>query len=120
MHRTPTKNFDLENANSQAIQIIIEENDLAEQGFQIEELVWLKRKDKVLGKFASLGIWFDSAEGAEYILNNSLLIRQRYIGSVEHREIKKKRCFRYQRFGYLAWSYKETPRYGHCTGQHER
>ncbi|CDM32767.1 Probable transposable element [Penicillium roqueforti FM164] len=120
VHRTPTENFDLENANSQAIQTIMEENDLAEQGFQIEELAWLKRKDKVLGKFASLGIWFDSAEGAEYILNNGLLVGQRYIGSVERREIKKKRCFRCQRFGHLAWSYKETPRCGHCAGQHER
>ncbi|OGE46569.1 hypothetical protein PENARI_c186G03264, partial [Penicillium arizonense] len=81
VHRTPTENFDLENANSQAIQRIMEENDLADKGFQIEELAWLKRKDKVLGKFASLGIWFDSAEGAEYILNNGLLVGQRYIGS---------------------------------------
>jgi hypothetical protein len=98
----------------------MEENDLAEQGFQIEELAWLKRKDKVLGKFASLGIWFDSTEGAEYILNNGLLVGQRYIGSVERREIKKKRCFRCQRFGHLTWSCKETPRCGHCAGQHER
>ncbi|CRL28128.1 Zinc finger, CCHC-type [Penicillium camemberti] len=102
VHRTPTENFDLENTNSQAIQTIIEENDLAEQDFQIED------------------IWFDSTEGAEYILNNSLLVRQRYIGSIERREIKKKRCFRCQRFGHLAWSCKETPRCGHCTGQHER
>ncbi|THC88818.1 hypothetical protein EYZ11_011735 [Aspergillus tanneri] len=48
----------------------------------------------MLGKFASLGIWFDSAEGAEYILNNGLLIGQRYFGSVECREIKKKRKHR--------------------------
>ena len=33
VHRTPIENFDLENANSQAIQTIMEENDLAEQGF---------------------------------------------------------------------------------------
>lgn len=78
VHRTPTENFDLENANSQAIQTIMEENDLAGQGFKIEELAWLKRKDKVLGKFASLGIWFDSTEGAEYILNNGLLVGQIY------------------------------------------
>lgn len=118
VHRTPTEDFDLENANTEAIAKIMEENDLAEQGFQIEELAWLKRKDKVLGKFASLGIWFDSAEGAEYILNNGLLVGQRQIGSVERREIKKKRCFRCQRFGHLAWSCKETPRCGHCAGQH--
>jgi hypothetical protein len=117
VHRTPTEDFDLENANTEAIAKIMEENDLAEQGFQIEELAWLKRKDKVLGKFASLGIWFDSAEGAEYLLNNGLLVGQRQIGSVERREIKKKRSFRCQRFGHLAWSCKETPRCGHCAGQ---
>jgi hypothetical protein len=120
VHRTPTEDFDLEKANAEAIEKIMEENDLAEQGFQIEELAWLKRRDKALGKFASLGIWFDSAEGAEYILNNGLLVGQRQIGSVERREIKKKRCFRCQRFGHLAWSCKETPRCGHCAGQHLR
>lgn len=120
VHRTPTEDFDLENANAQAVQKIMEDNDLAELNFQIEELAWLKRKDKVLGKFASLGIWFDSAEGAEYILDRGLLVGQRQIGSVERREIKKKRCFRCQRFGHLAWSCKETPRCGHCAGQHER
>jgi hypothetical protein len=97
----------------------MEENDLAERGFRIEELVWMKRKEKELGEFATLAIWFDSTEGAEYMLNNGL-VGQRYIGSVEHREIKKKRCFRCQRFGHLAWSCKETPRCGHCAGQHER
>ena len=120
VHRTPTEDFDLENANTQAIEKIVEDNDLAGQGFRIEEVAWLKRKDKGLGKFASLGIWFDSAEGAECILNNGLLVGQRYVGSVERREIKKKRCFRCQRFGHLAWSCKETPRCGHCAGQHER
>jgi hypothetical protein len=120
VHRTPTENFDLENANAQAIERIMEENDLTRQGFQIQEVAWLKSKDKILGKFASLGIWFDSAEGAEHILNKGLLVGQRYIGSVERREIKKKRCFRCQRFGHLAWSCKETPRCGQCAGQHER
>jgi hypothetical protein len=120
VHRTPTEDFDLENANAEAIEKVMEENDLSEKGFRIEEVAWLKRKDKVLGKFASLGIWFDSAEGAEYILNNGLLVGQRQIGSVERREIKKKRCFRCQRFGHLAWSCKETPRCGHCAGPHLR
>ncbi|CEJ62888.1 hypothetical protein PMG11_11373 [Penicillium brasilianum] len=73
VHRTPTEDFDLENANTQAIEKIMEDNDLVERGFHIEEVAWLKRKDKVLGKFASLGIWFDSADGAEYILNNGLV-----------------------------------------------
>jgi hypothetical protein len=120
VHRTPTEDFDLENANSEAIEKIMEENDLARRGYQVEEVAWLKRKDKILGKFASLGIWLDSAEGAEFILNDGLLVGERYIGSVERREIKKKRCFRCQRFGHLAWSCKETPRCGHCAGQHER
>ncbi|KAJ5240343.1 reverse transcriptase [Penicillium citrinum] len=104
----------------QAAVKIIEENDLAKHGFRIEELAWMKAKDKVLGKFASLGIWFDSAEGAEYMLRSGFLVNQHYIPYVERREIKKKRCFRCQRFGHLAWSCKETPRCGHCAGQHER
>lgn len=120
VHRTPTEDFDLENANTKAIEKIIEKNHLEEKGLQIDEVAWLKRKDNVLGKFASLGNWFDSAEGAEYILNNGLLGGQRQIGSVERREVKKKRCFRCQRFGHLAWSCKETPRCGHCAGQHLR
>ncbi|KAK9847033.1 hypothetical protein MYU51_021135 [Penicillium brevicompactum] len=103
MHRTPTEHFNLESANTQAIEKIMDENGPTGQGFQIEEVAWLKRKDKILGKFASLGIWFDSTEGAERILNNGLLVGQRYIGSVEHREIKKKRCFRCQSFRHLAW-----------------
>ncbi|KAF7136975.1 hypothetical protein CNMCM5793_006679 [Aspergillus hiratsukae] len=77
VHRTPTEDFDLENANAEAIEKIMEENDLAGQGYQIEEVAWLKRKDKPLGKFASLGIWLDSPEGAERILNNGLLVGQR-------------------------------------------
>jgi hypothetical protein len=39
-------------------------------------VAWLKKKDKELGKFASLGIWFDSAEGAEWLLVNGLLVGQ--------------------------------------------
>jgi hypothetical protein len=39
----------------------------------------MKAKDKVLGKFASLGIWFDSIEGAEHMLRNGFLIGEQYI-----------------------------------------
>ena len=120
VHRTPTEDFDLENANAQSIEKIMEENDLTNRGSRIEEVAWLKKKDKPLGKFASLGIWFDSVEGADWILERGFLVGQRYIGSVERCEIKRKRCFRCQRFGHLAWSCKETPRCGHCAGQHER
>lgn len=66
-----------------------------------------------------MGIWFDSIEAAEWMLDNDLLLDQQYIGRVEKCEIKKYRCFRCQRFGHLAWSCKETPRCGHCGGQHE-
>jgi hypothetical protein len=38
VHRTPTEDFDLENAGARAVQKVIEENDLAEHGFHIEEL----------------------------------------------------------------------------------
>lgn len=102
------KDFDLENVNAQAIKKVTEENELTEQGFQIEEVAWLKKKDKALGKFVSLGIWFDSADSAHWMLNNGLLIGQRYINSVERCEIKKKRCFWCQQFRHFAWSCKET------------
>ncbi|OJJ29547.1 hypothetical protein ASPWEDRAFT_144302, partial [Aspergillus wentii DTO 134E9] len=120
VHRTPTEDLNLETDYNQVIEKITEQNDLAEQGHRIEEVVWLKRADKALGKFASLGIWLDSPEGADHFINRGFVIDKRYIGSVERREIKKKRCFRCQRFGHLAWSCKETPRCGHCAGPHER
>ncbi|MDN6637325.1 MAG: hypothetical protein L0L05_03110 [Yaniella sp.] len=120
VHRTPTNGLDLETHYDQVIEKIAEENDLAERGYHIEEVAWLKRTDKALGKFASLGIWLDSLEGAEHFISKGFIVDKRYIGSVERREIKKKRCFRCQRFGHLAWACKETPRCGHCAGQHER
>jgi hypothetical protein len=120
VHRTPTEEFDLEAGATQAAEKIIEDNSLALHGFRIEELAWMKAKDKPLGKFASLGIWFDSPEGAEHMLRNGFLVNGHFIPKVVHREIKEKRCFRCQRFGHLAWSCKETPRCGHCAGQHER
>ncbi|CAG8155241.1 unnamed protein product, partial [Penicillium salamii] len=119
MHRTPTNEFDLETGTAQAAEKTVQENDLAEHGFHIEELAWMKAKDKALGKFASLGMWFDSAEGAEHMLRSGFVVSQHYIPQLERCEIKKKRCFRCQRFGHLAWSCKETPRCGHCAGQHE-
>ncbi|OQE35310.1 hypothetical protein PENNAL_c0827G10217, partial [Penicillium nalgiovense] len=73
VHRAPTDEFDLETGTAQAAVKIIQENDLAEHGFHIEELAWMKAKDKALGKFASLGIWFDSAEGAEHMLRSGFV-----------------------------------------------
>jgi hypothetical protein len=54
----------------------------------------MKAKDKALGKFASLGIWFDSIEGAEYMLRNRFLVSGQYIARMERRDIKKKRYYR--------------------------
>lgn len=56
VQRTPTEEFDLETGTAQASEKTIQENDLAEHGFHIEELAWIKAKDKALGKFALLGI----------------------------------------------------------------
>ena len=56
VHRTPTEDLDPEHAKKQTIEKIVDENELAERGFRIEDVAWLKKKDKPLGKFASLGI----------------------------------------------------------------
>jgi hypothetical protein len=73
-----------------------------------------EEEEKPRGKFASLGTWFDLLDVAKWITDSGLLVGEIYIGTVERCEIKRKRCFRCQGFGHLAWSYKETPRYGHC------
>lgn len=99
---------------------ITEENGLQERGFRVEDVAWLKKRDKMLGTFASMGIWFDSEEAVQWMIDTGVLNDQRYIGRVEKCEIKKKRCFRCQGFGHLAWSCKETPQCGHCGGEHER
>jgi hypothetical protein len=120
IHHVPTGGLNLEQDKKGAIRKIMDENDLQERGFQIEDIAWLKKRDKMLGTFASLGIWFDSAEAAQWLIDNGLVIDQHCVGRVERFEIKKKRCFRCQRFGHLAWSCEELPRCGHCGGQHER
>ena len=120
VHHTPTHGLDLDRDKAGVIRKITEENELERRGFRIEDIAWLKKRDKVLGTFATLGIWFDSADGAQWMIDDGLLLDESYIGRVEKCEIKRKRCFRCQRFGHLAWSCKETPRCGHCGGQHER
>lgn len=63
------KEFDPETPKQGATQAavkIISDNDLAGHGSHIEELASMKAKDKALGKFVSLGIWFNSAEAAEH------------------------------------------------------
>lgn len=121
VHHLPTQGLDLERDKARAIKKITDENNLTERGFQIEDIAWLKKRDKDLGAFASMGIWFDSAKAAEWMLGNGLLIDQRYIGRIEKYKAKEGRCFRCQRFGHQAWSCKEkAPRCGHCGGPHER
>ena len=53
VYRTPTEEFDIETGVAQATEKIIAENDQADHSFHIEELAWMKAKDKTLGKFAS-------------------------------------------------------------------
>jgi hypothetical protein len=120
VHRTPTEEFLLPENEREGIAKIMEENELAAKGYQVNEIAWLRRKDKSPSRSSSLGIWFDTPQAAEWIINNGLIVGQRYIGSIEPYQVKKKRCHRCQRFGHLAWSCKEKPRCGHCTGEHER
>lgn len=120
MHRTPTEEFLLPENEAQGIQKITEENDIVAKGYNIQEIAWLKSKDKELGRSASLGIWFDTAEAAEWAINNGLLVGQRYIGSIEPYQTKKKRCHRCQAIGHLAFACKEQMRCGFCAGEHDR
>ncbi|EED16651.1 zinc knuckle domain protein [Talaromyces stipitatus ATCC 10500] len=120
VHRVPTEDFDLEKEKREGIEKIMEENDLAEKGFKIEDIAWLKKKDRPLGKATSMGIWLNTLEAAESIINNGLLVGQRYIGSVEPYKVKLKRCYHCQKFGYLAWSCKEQVKCSHCSGQHDQ
>jgi hypothetical protein len=74
VHHLPIQGLDLERDKSRAIKEIIDENNITERGFRIEDVAWLKKRDKDLGTFASMGIWFDSAKAAEWIIDNGLLI----------------------------------------------
>jgi hypothetical protein len=116
----PTEDFDLEKEKKEGIEKIMEENDLAEKGFEIEDIAWLKKKDRPLGKSATMGIWLNTPEAAELIINNGLLVGQRYIGSVEPYKVELKRCYHCQKFGHLTWSCKELVKCGHCSGQHDQ
>lgn len=55
-HRTPTEDFDLDENKKQAVEDIMGDNDFPSKEYQIEDIAWLKRKDKPLGTSASLGI----------------------------------------------------------------
>lgn len=109
MHRVPTEGVLLPANESEEISKIARENEVASKGYRIEGMAWLKSKDKPWGHTASLGIWLDSAEAAEWVVNNGLVFGQRYIGSVEFHQMKRKRCHWCLGVGHLAWSCREKP-----------
>ena len=90
VHQVPTEDFNLDRGKTQGIQKILEENDLMEKGFEIEDITWLKKKDRPLGRSTSMGIWLSTLEAAESMINNGLLVGQRYIRSVEPYRVKLK------------------------------
>ena len=90
VHRVPTEDFNLDRGKTQGIWKILEENDLMEKGFEIEDIAWLKKKDRPLGRSALMGIWLNTLEAAESIIDNGLLVGQRYIRSVEPYRVKLK------------------------------
>ena len=69
VYRVPTEDFALDREKQEGIEKIMGENDLAEKGFQIKDIAWLK-KDRPLGRSASMGIWLNIPEAAESIINN--------------------------------------------------
>lgn len=56
VHYVPIGGLNLEQDKERTIRKIMEENDLRERGFQIEDIAWLKKRDKMLGAFGSIGI----------------------------------------------------------------
>ena len=83
VYRVPIEDFNLEENKKQGIEKIMIENDLYEKEFRVEDIAWLKKRDMSMGKSVLMGIWLDSPEAAEWIINNGLLVGQRFIGSVE-------------------------------------
>jgi hypothetical protein len=116
-HCTPTDEVNMEE-KEETVRKIALENNLSSKGYGIEEIAWLKKKDTPLGRSASLGIWFDTAEAAEQAIQNGLIFGQRFITSIELYRMERKRCFRCQGFGHLAWNCREKQRCGHCCGEH--
>jgi hypothetical protein len=118
-HRTQTADIDIDD-KEKSIQKISQENDLVSKGYRVEEIAWLKKKDLPLGHSASLGIWFNSAEAADYAVKQGLVFGQRFVSSIEPYLSRRKRCFRCQGLGHLAWNCKEKERCGNCCGEHSR
>jgi hypothetical protein len=121
VHRTPTEALTSLQDDDARINKIMEENEMGLKGFRISQISWLRKdKERAIGKHGSLGIWFDTREAAEWLMERGLLVGHTHIGSVVPYQVKEKRCYRCQGFGHLAWACKEQARCGHCTGNHER
>ncbi len=121
VHRLPTEGISLPENKQDIIDKITEDNDLEAKGYHIEDVAWLKKTDKPLGTHASLGMWFDTAEAAEWMVNNGLIYGQLYIGNVRAYKFEMKRCHNCLKVaGHLAWACKETRRCRHCGGEHDR
>jgi hypothetical protein len=120
VHGIPTNEVAFTDDKTESINKIMDENELAIKGFQIEDVAWLKKKEAPLGARASLGIWFNSAQAAEWAINDGMLFGDEYIGSVEAYEVKRKRCYKCQALGHLARDCKETVRCGHCAMEHDQ
>jgi len=119
-HRTPTEEVKLDGDKDDSIKKIMDENHLTSKGFKIEDIAWLKRQEKELGRSATLGIWFDTKGGADWALYNGLVFGQKYVGSTEAYQAKKKLCHKCARRGHLAGTCQEQSRCGFCAGNHER
>lgn len=121
IHRTPTEELISLQDDDARIHKIMEENEMGLHGFRISQIAWLRKdKENAIGKHGSLGIWFDTREAAEWLMDRGLLVGRTHVGSVVPYQVKEKRCYRCQGFGHLAWACKEPARCGHCTGDHDR
>jgi hypothetical protein len=99
---------------------IAQENNLSSKGFNIEEIAWLKKKDSPMGATTSLGVWFDSAEAAEWAIQDGMLFGPRYVGSIEAYKKKERLCYNCQALGHEAWCCKQRKRCGHCATEHDK
>lgn len=116
----PIDGLHLSESKRKAIKLSMDENDTKVKGNSVNALVWSQWKDKALGTSASLGTWFDTPEAAGWSISNGLIRGQRYVGSAEAYQIKKKRCHRCLGYGHLAWPCREKTRCRHCSGEHGR
>ena len=56
----PTDAMQLSEHKKEAVDKIMEENEMTVKGYRVDDVAWLKSKDKPLGMSASMGIWFDT------------------------------------------------------------